>query len=142
MHCTFLGRPCYWSSEEQRVLSEDEIEHKSRLGQAHLVKFKVKSFGEGSQDLKKLGKIEVVAFCNEPWKLVSTQALAVDPEGRYALVKEKDKKFVIVALDRVGELAQRTKNKDFTTQFEAPGIALQSLTLEHPLFPDREISIV
>jgi isoleucyl-tRNA synthetase len=97
-------RPVFWSADDQRVLAEEEIEEMTRLGNTHLVKFKIKKFGEANSDLKNLGDISVLAFVNEPWKLTSTYALAVNPEIRYTLIKSSRYEYLIVALDRVGEL--------------------------------------
>lgn len=97
-------RPVFWSAKDQRVLAEEEIEEMTKLGQAHLVKFKVKKFGEANSDLKNLGDISVLAFVNEPWKLTSTHALAVNPEVRYTLIKSSRNEYLIVAHERVGEL--------------------------------------
>lgn len=45
-------RPVYWSAKEQRVLAEEEIESKESFTKAYLVKFRIKDFGEQTEQLK------------------------------------------------------------------------------------------
>ena len=136
------GRPTLWSSKEQRVLAEEEIEEKTAMGPTYLVKFKVKHFGKGSSDLAKLGNVTLIGFVKEPWRLIATQGLAVNPNIRYGLVKNKDRDYFIIALDRVGEIGIRLDRNNFETQFEAPGTALYDMTIQHPLFSDRDLTVV
>ena len=74
--------------------------------------------------------------------MIATQALAVNPNIRYGLVKNKDRDYFIIALDRVGEIGIRLNRDDFETQFEAPGNALYDMTIQHPLFSDRDLSVI
>lgn len=74
--------------------------------------------------------------------MIATQALAVNPNIRYGLVKNKDRDYFIIALDRVGEVGIRLNRDDFETQFEAPGNALYDMTIQHPLFSDRDLSVI
>jgi isoleucyl-tRNA synthetase len=135
-------RPVFWSAREQRILAEEELETRSKYAPSHLVKFKIKKFGELSKTLENLGTIHLLTFVNEPWKLTSTQALAIHPEQRYSLVKDSNKNYMIIALDRKGELSTRLERSDIETDLVAPGKALLDLELEHPLFPHISVSVV
>ena len=131
----------YWSSKEQRVLAEEEIEEKTKFAPTYLVKCKISKFGEASNDIKNLGEVSLWAFVTEPWKLSSTQGLVVNPNETYALVKIKEKEYIIVALDRVGELGVRL-GKPLITDLYTKGQVLYDLIAQHPLFPNKELHII
>ncbi|CAI2363933.1 unnamed protein product [Moneuplotes crassus] len=136
------GRPVFFSTKDQRVLAEEEIEEKAAIGPAYLVKFPIKTFGNESKSLESLGNINLLAFVNEPWKLASTQALAINPNTKYALAKDSKKNYFIIALDRLGELSIRLDRKDFSTDLVAPGEALYGIELEHPIFSHITLPVV
>ena len=136
------GRPVFWSAKSQRVLAEEELEQTYKSTTAHLVKFKVKDFGKASKEISNMGNIHLLAFVDEPWKLVSTQALAVNPNVKYSLAKDSRKNYFIIAFERMGELATRLDRYDLVTDLTAPGEALFDLELEHPLFKNQNITVV
>lgn len=139
----YIGqRPVFWSAKEQRILAEEEIEKWSKYAPSHVVKFKIKKFGESSKVLENFGTIHLLTFVNDPWKLTSTQALAVHPEQRYSVVKDSNKNYFIIAFDRKGELLTRLEGSNIETDLVAPGKALLDIELEHPLFSHINVSVV
>jgi len=135
-------RPVFWSTKDKRILAEEELEDMTKLGQAHLVEFEVKSFGESSEDLAKYGTIKLVAFVKEPWRMVGTHALAINPNQKYGLIKKSNREYLIVAVDRVSEISTRLKNHNMKTNLYAPGKALFDMVVEHPFFPNRDLSVI
>jgi isoleucyl-tRNA synthetase len=136
------GRPAYFSTKEQRILAEEEIEDRSKIGPAYLVKFPITKFGESSKDIENLGTLHLLAFLNEPWKIASTQALAINPKIKYSLAKDSKKNYFIIAFDRMAELQIRLDRKDIVTDLTAPGEALLDLEIKHPLFPHITLPVV
>ena len=99
--------------------------------------------------------VKILVFCSEPWKLLGTQAIAINEKIQYALVKctykEQDKEemvieYLILAEKRISEFMARAhytgtgkKQQQFQmkTLLIIPGEQLKGVIVKHPLVAGR-----
>jgi isoleucyl-tRNA synthetase len=78
-----------------------------------VAKFPIVSFGSNQKINELYENVKLLVFCTEPWKLLGTQAIAINEKILYALVKctykypEPHSEYLILAEKRIGEFLAR-----------------------------------
>ncbi|MCY4357976.1 MAG: isoleucine--tRNA ligase [Gammaproteobacteria bacterium] len=143
-------KPVYWSVVGASALAEAEVEYLDKQSFAIDVRFKVaecKSFLAAFNDesISQLAEpVSVVIWTTTPWTLPSNQAVALNPDFVYALVRcdaGNGPEALLLAEDMVSDVMQRYGIDHFETLATAPGAAFESMLLQHP-FADKQVPLV
>lgn len=143
-------KPVYWSVVGGSALAEAEVEYQDKTSFAIDVRFApadkecfLAPFGDFSQALKSL-PVSVVIWTTTPWTLPSNQAVSLNPEFNYALVKcdlGAGEEIVLLAESMVESVMERYGCESFDAIAVAKGEALERMLLQHP-FVDRQVPII
>ncbi len=159
------SKPVHWCVDCGSALAEAEVEYEDKNSPAIDVAFRV-------LDNVALAKVFDVAHLNEPayaviwtttpWTLPANEAVCVNPEFTYALVKTEKGYFILVerdkadlpeSLDRIGASPQeREALEDDNLKYKynlttwkivasCKGADLEHLKLQHP-FDDRQVPVI
>jgi isoleucyl-tRNA synthetase len=135
------SKPVHWCVDCGSALAEAEVEYEDVNSPAIDVGFKVvdnaalgKAFGVTVN-----GDAYVIIWTTTPWTLPANQAVSVNAELEYNLLKT-DKGYVVLAKELALASALRY---NITTDFVATckGEALRGLQLQHP-FDDRQVPVI
>ena len=139
-------KPVYWCFDCASSLAEFEIEYAEKPSQTLDVGFLAddnqavaKAFGE----LRLVGNIFTVIWTTTAWTIPANQALNVNPELSYALVKISGRPgvdYLILARERAQEQLDKYGFKPGEFRYEAMvrGQALEGLLFKHPLYEVHE----
>ncbi|KAL4111701.1 hypothetical protein PRIC1_003379 [Phytophthora ramorum] len=90
-------KPVYWSPSSRTALAEAELEYQDdHVSHAAYVKFRFNSMGSNGNDdtakvMNKYGdKLSAVVWTTTPWTIPSNQALCVNAELEYVVVRPRD----------------------------------------------------
>ncbi|POM58238.1 Isoleucine-tRNA ligase [Phytophthora palmivora] len=90
-------KPVYWSPSSRTALAEAELEYQdNHVSQAAYVKFQFSAMGSNKKEkvaklLNKYGeKLSAVVWTTTPWTIPSNQALCVNAELEYVVVRPRD----------------------------------------------------
>ena len=158
------SRAVFWSTDQQRIMDENQIEEFQELRDCVVAKFPIVSFGKQPSKLGDMYEnVKMLVFCQEPWKLLGTQGIAINDKIMYALIKctykspgsldEPHTEYLILAEKRIGEFLARGNyyvtpggkklSMDIKTLILMQGEQLKELTVKNPLVPERgELPIV
>ena len=106
-------RPVYWSPSSMTALAEAELEYNdAHCSRAVYVRFpvvgnavvaKLQASGMGLDDCNGLS---LVAWTTTPWSLVGNQALCVNPDLEYSVVRSDSRDWYVVATALLAELEE------------------------------------
>ncbi len=146
----YQGRkPVNWCLDCQSALAEAEVEHEDKTSSAIDVGFEVKDNAKLSEafgvSLPNDAKVYAVIWTTTPWTLPANQAVCVNPELRYDLIKTAQG-YLILAFDLVASCLARyqlsgSNDKGDGTAASCLGAALEDLLLQHPFY-DRVVPII
>jgi isoleucyl-tRNA synthetase len=69
-------------------MDENQIEEFQELRDCVVAKFPIVSFGKQPSKLGDMYEnVKMLVFCQEPWKLLGTQGIAINDKIMYALIK-------------------------------------------------------
>lgn len=97
-------KPVYWSPSSQTALAEAEIERDEVVSTAAIVKFRMPALIGGIAE-----PVHAVIWTTTPWTLPANQAIAVNKDIKYVLVRSKSHGVLVVALSRVEYLSAKLK---------------------------------
>lgn len=95
-------KPVYWSPSSRTALAEAEIERGQHKSTAALVKFRIPAMFGGSTE-----PVHAVIWTTTPWTIPANQAIAINKDLRYLLVRTKQHGNLIVAQTRVEYLSEQ-----------------------------------
>ena len=129
----------FWSTDNQRIMDEQQIEEVKELRDCVVAKFPIVDFGSSNKKISDLyDKVKLLVFCTEPWKLIGTQAVAINEKIMYALVKctykgdeDRDPEYLIIAEKRIGEFLARGSSFYVTPGGKKESIELKTLMIMH-----------
>lgn len=140
-------KPVYWSVVGASALAEAEVEYQDKQSFAIDVRFAavdraalLSIFAAEQPE----GELSVIIWTTTPWTLPSNQAVSLNAELDYALVRcdlGRGSELVIVAKDMVEGIMARYGCSDYEVLATALGEALDKQPLKHP-FVDREVPII
>jgi isoleucyl-tRNA synthetase len=104
-----------------------------------VVKFPIVEFNDPNNKINRLyDNVKLLVFCTEPWKLIGTQAVAINEKIMYALVKctykgeeDRDPEYLIIAEKRIGEFLARGSSFYVTPGGKKESIDLKTLMIMH-----------
>jgi len=140
-------RKICWSENSQKILGVDEVEEKTELNDALVIKFPVI---ELSNDLKQIQTLFpnknffFLGFLTEAYKYIGVQALSINDNADYCIAElsEESKELVICAYKRLPEICKRANFlKTFKVHFIAKGWAFKNLIAQDPIF-SRKLPII
>lgn len=152
-------KPVHWCTACGSALAEAEVEYKDKTSPAIDVAFDVVDVQDGlSRFLKAenqidqvapIKKISVVIWTTTPWTLPANEAIAVNPELDYVLVKldiNGEERFLIFAQWFLENISERWKTidarKDLNSIGKIKGKDLEKLLCQHPFLSDRRVPII
>ena len=138
-------------------MDEPQIEEFKELKDCAVVKFPIVDFGSGSKISQLYDNVKLLVFATEPWKLVGTQAIAINEKIMYALVKcsyksdasEREPEYLIMAEKRIGEFLARgssfyvtpggrKESIELKTLMLMQGEQLKNMVVRNPLVPTND----
>ena len=136
-------KPVHWCLDCRSALAEAEVEYADRTSPAIDVRFQVVDTADLATRFA-VNRFElpasVVIWTTTPWTLPANQAVAVNAEFRYALIKT-DKEILVVASELAAAVLQRAGIEGATRIGEAEGRALEGLQLHHPFY-ERTVPVI
>jgi isoleucyl-tRNA synthetase len=103
---------------------------------------KVTKFGKKAEQLRRLyPEAKVLVFTKDNWKLAGAQAVAVNEDYTYVIVKHHTGEYYIIAEKRLGEFISRDSHPDpFKILLAFSGDTLSEMKVENPLAKGPECS--
>ena len=140
-------KPVYWSVVGGSALAEAEVEYQDKQSTAIDVRFDVvdqnavyQAFSLDKQELP----MSVVIWTTTPWTLPSNQAVSLNAELEYALVKAdfgQGTELLIMADALVEDNAERYGLESYEVLGRCVGQALEKQALNHPFY-DRQVPVI
>ena len=142
-------KPVNWCLDCQSALAEAEVEYEDKVSPAIDVGFEVKDtkalgkiFGVS---LPKEAKVFAVIWTTTPWTLPANEAVSVNPELEYDLIKTA-KGYLILAFDLATPCLARyqlggSNNRGDGMAATCKGAALEGVLLQHPFY-ERIVPII
>ncbi|MDX1588975.1 MAG: isoleucine--tRNA ligase [Oleiphilaceae bacterium] len=140
-------RPVYWSVVGQSALAEAEVEYQEKTSIQIDVRFTAPDTGAvaaafGQSALE--APVSVVIWTTTPWTIPANQAVSLNPELEYSLIRTdagQGTEYLIVAEELRESVAERWQLGEHQVVARCRGEALESLSLQHPLF-DRQVPVI
>ncbi|WP_343183190.1 isoleucine--tRNA ligase [Buchnera aphidicola (Neophyllaphis podocarpi)] len=136
-------RPVNWCVECNSSLAEAEVEYFDKKSYAIDVLFKIKN----NKTIKKIinkknieKNIYIIVWTTTPWTLPASQAVALNPQLNYVLIKHEDK-ILIIAEDLLNKTTKRININNWKIIDSIKGSNLEHIILLHP-FIKREIPVI
>lgn len=150
-------KPVYWSVVGASALAEAEVEYQDKTSFAIDVRFAVvdtsrwlKAFAVDASaaglDQALLEKVSLVIWTTTPWTLPSNQAVCLNENLQYALVRctvseDRGEELLIIAADMQDEVMARYGCENATRLGTASGSVLEGEQLHHP-FIDKQVPVL
>ncbi|MFN8769804.1 MAG: isoleucine--tRNA ligase [Neisseriaceae bacterium] len=140
-------KPVHWCIECSSALAEAEVEYKNKVSPAIFVKFKATV--DSAQKLSSLFNINLsekniyaVIWTTTPWTLPANEAICVNENVEYALIKVDDE-YMILAEDLIESVLKYDNAKTFTYEIvgRKRGKLLEWLTFSHPFY-NKHVPII
>jgi len=128
----FKGKkPVYWCFTDETALAEAEVEYENDKGPSIFVAFR------SAQD----DTLSYVIWTTTPWTLPANQAIAFNPQERYAIYKNKaDHKKYLVA-EKLAENFQKVTGMELDYVVGVEGSALAGSRAHHP-WANRQVPLL
>jgi isoleucyl-tRNA synthetase len=136
-------KPVHWCLDCRSSLAEAEVEYEERTSPAIDVRFKVVDLADVAKrfGIAPLGSpASVVIWTTTPWTLPANQAVALNAELDYVLVKTGDE-HLVVAEKLLEAVLKRAGLASSSVLATVKGSALEHMQLQHPFY-DRVVPIV
>jgi isoleucyl-tRNA synthetase len=141
-------KPVYWSVVGGSALAEAEVEYQDKQSTAIDVRFDVvdtaavlDAFDAADQTLP----VSVVIWTTTPWTLPSNQAVSLNAELDYSLLKcdvGNGPELLIMAEALVDENVERYGLEEHEVVGRCLGSALEKQSLLHPLYSDKHVPVI
>lgn len=134
-------KPVYWCSDCETALAEAEIEYKDDTSTSIYVKFRVK---EDKGLLSKFGALEnayIVIWTTTPWTLPGNQAITLNPEYMYAIVKNGNENYVM-AEELVSKVMEEASIKEYSVVGKLKGSELENVICINPVIDNKTSRVI
>ena len=134
-------KPVHWCLDCGSSLAEAEVEYEDKQSAAIDVAFRAQEAGEASKrfGVNAAEPVEFVIWTTTPWTLPANQAICVNRELEYALVRVAGRQLVLAA-DLVAAVCKRLGGEGEVLG-RASGAALEGLKAQHP-FASRVVPVI
>ena len=130
-------KPVYWCQDCATALAEAEIEYENDITTSIYVKFKVlddKGVFKGKGDLS---SIYFVIWTTTPWTIPGNQAVTVNRDFEYSLVKVNDNEKYVIATELVDKVMSEAKIENYETVGTYKGEKFENMWLSHPIMDKK-----
>ncbi len=134
-------KPVYWCPNDETALAEAEIEYQTDPCTSIYVKFQVKDDQGKLAGLCDLSKTYFVIWTTTTWTLPGNQAIALNPEESYVIVKAENGECYIVAEALCGKTMLEGGFESYEVLDRRAGKEFEYMTAQHP-FLDRDSLVV
>ncbi|VFP83573.1 isoleucine--tRNA ligase [Buchnera aphidicola] len=132
-------RPIHWCFHCQSSLAEAEIEYQKKSSLSLYILFmiknhnllKIKSKKPIQEKINTIINVSIIVFTTTPWTLPTCQAIAVNPNLQYQLIKIK-KKYYICEKKLTKEIIKKNNIKKYKIIGYINGKKLENLKCTHP----------
>lgn len=138
------SKPVHWCVDCGSALAEAEVDYEDKNSPAIDVGFFVVDIGS----LQKAFNIEIgpervyaVIWTTTPWTLPANEAVCVNPDIEYSLVKTSQR-YLILAQELVEACLKRYGETNFHTVSTCIGKDLEGISLEHPLYIEKTVQFI
>lgn len=142
-------KPVHWCIDCGSALAEAEVEYQDKHSHAIDVAFPLLSVREALEvfNVSELGEhslVSVAIWTTTPWTLPANQAVALNPEIDYVLVKvgEDTPQYLILADSLYPAAMSRYGFVHHIIMGRCQGRALEGMMLQHPLYENRQVPFV
>ncbi len=146
------SKPVHWCASCGSALAEAEVEYEDKESPAIDVRFGILDFEALKTRLEHIDhshltdKVSAVIWTTTPWTLPANQAVAVNPEFEYSIIRCEGagghgEECLILASDLVDDCMKRYNVTNFRVVGTCAGEDLENLKLKHPFY-DREVPII
>lgn len=143
-HLVKGSKPVHWCIDCRSALADAEVEYYDKKSYAIDVKFKAAdsakvagTFGVQDADLT----VFAVIWTTTPWTLPANEAICLNADFTYQLVKIADKECVILAESLAQAALERYKVTNYEVLGECKGKDLEFTLFNHP-FLDKKVPII
>ncbi len=133
-------KPVYWCPNDETALAEAEIEYATDKCTSIYVKFRVKDDKGKLSGVCDLSNTYFVIWTTTTWTLPGNQAIALNPNESYVLVKAENGECYIVA-EALANITMLQADLTFEVLATYRGSDFEYMTAQHP-FLDRESLLV
>ncbi|OUS29935.1 isoleucine--tRNA ligase [Gammaproteobacteria bacterium 45_16_T64] len=141
-------KPVYWSVVGGSALAEAEVEYQDKTSTQIDVRFDVvdrdKFLGAFSADIGEL-PLSVVIWTTTPWTLPANQAVALNVDLPYSLVKfaggKQGEEVILLATALIESVMSRYGVEGYEVLAETAGASLEGAALQHPFYSERQVNI-
>ena len=130
-------KPVYWCQDCATALAEAEIEYENDTTTSIYVKFKVLDDKGVFKDQGKLDEIYFVIWTTTPWTIPGNQAVTVNKDFEYSLVKVKENEKYIIATELVDVVMKEAGIEEYTTLSTYKGEDFENIWLAHPIMDKK-----
>ncbi len=134
-------KPVYWCPVDETALAEAEIEYQTDKCTSVFVKFRVKDDGGKLASVCDLSKTYFIIWTTTIWTLPGNQAIALNPQDSYAVVKADNGEYYIVAEALLENTMKEGGVESYELVTTMPGQSFEYMTAQHP-FLERESLVV
>lgn len=137
------AKPVHWCTDCGSALAEAEVEYADKTSFSIDVRFTV---ADEAEVLKRLpdatgqGDLSVVIWTTTPWTLPANQAVALNPELEYVVLRTPTERLLVA--DALHEsVLQRADISEYTIIARCTGDKLEGLRLQHPFYA-RQVPVI
>jgi len=141
-------KPVYWSVVGGSALAEAEVEYQDKQSTAIDVRYDVVDraavFGAFNVDVSD-DNLAVVIWTTTPWTLPSSQAVSLNAELEYSLVRvmtDAGSELIVLASALVDDCMERFGFESSEVVGRCDGAALEGQKLLHPFYRDKELPVL
>ncbi len=138
-------KPVYWCSDCETALAEAEIEYSDDTSTSIYVKFKVQDDLGILSKYVNLNNTYIVIWTTTPWTLPGNQAITLNPDFEYALVKaNKDgiKENYIMAKELVENVMQIGNIEEYEIVATFKGSSLENIICLNPVIENKTSRVI
>lgn len=129
-------KPVYWCQDCATALAEAEIEYENDTTTSIYVKFKVVDDKGMFANYGDLSSIYFVIWTTTPWTIPGNQAVTVNKDFEYSMVKVGNEKY-IMATDLVDTVMKEADISEYETLTTFKGEEFENMWLKHPLLDKK-----
>jgi len=130
-------KPVYWCQDCATALAEAEIEYENDTTTSIYVKFKVVDDKGVFSNQGNLDEIYFVIWTTTPWTIPGNQAVTVNKDFEYSLVKVKDNEKYIIATELVDVVMKEAGIENYETVATYKGEEFENMWLAHPIMEKK-----
>ena len=141
------AKPVHWCFDCRSALAEAEIEYEPKVSPAIDVTFEIVDTlpADLGYELAAGERAYAVIWTTTPWTLPANQAVALNAELEYALVRDPQdsSRLLLFAADMLEGIYQRYGWDDEPNVVAtAPGAVFERTLLQHPFYSERQVPLV